>query len=58
MVGTQMPDLDNLELHTQRHIEQQLAESMVYENICHLTVVYVKDRRIWIRQNYYAVQHN
>ena len=29
MVGTQMPDLDNLELHTRRHIEQDLAESMV-----------------------------
>ena len=59
MVGTQTPDLDNLELHTRRHIEQELAaESMVYESICHLTVVYVKDMKIWIGQNYYAVQHD
>ena len=58
MVGTQMPDLDNLELHTRRHIEQELAESMVYESICHLTVVYVKDMKIWIGQNYHAVQYN
>ena len=44
--------------NARRHIEQELAESMVYENICHLTVVYVKDMKIWIGQNYYVVQHN